>query len=406
MPLGYRAPIATCLRCVLIRCINVTFPPPTAKFRAEKDQACNADGKESCDKQSLKGPEFFGRARFPFLSYGTVSRRMELRHMRYFVAVAEEKNFTRAAARLHLAQPSLSRQVRDLENELGVSLLRRGKGGLTLTAAGKEYLAQARKLLEDSATAVRVTQAAGRSEHRQLVIGSCEPPLASGLLATILKTFSMAHPNVRVETREYVSVEQHRHIAARELDAGFGYRPPEDPSLYESFTVSESPHVAALPADHPLTRKKELFLRDLAGEPFVQFPRWLWPQRADAIAQKCADAGFTMRVVQEAQPMHSLLNFVGRGFGVSIVPDPICWPAPGVVFKKLQDFDLTASFQLTWLRRNDSTLLRDFIAITRRVASNLGPGLSSFGQPKRAATKTTDQIDRLVRAAASKPALT
>src|SRR6516164_1525944 len=133
---------------------------------------------------------------------------MELRHMRYFVAVAEERNFTRAAARLHLAQPSLSRQIRDLEQELGVSLLNRNKGGITLTAAGNEYLAQARKLLADSTTAMRVTQAAGRSEGRHLVIGAVEPPLASGLLATILKEFSLAHPDVRVETREYVSVEQ------------------------------------------------------------------------------------------------------------------------------------------------------------------------------------------------------
>src|SRR5262245_27259160 len=97
---------------------------------------------------------------------------MELRHMRYFVAVAEEKNFTRAAARLHLAQPSLSRQIRDLESELGVSLLHRGKGGITLTAAGDEYLAQVRRLLADSAAAVRLTQAAGRSENRQLSIGT------------------------------------------------------------------------------------------------------------------------------------------------------------------------------------------------------------------------------------------
>jgi len=305
---------------------------------------------------------------------------MELRHMRYFVAVAEERNFTRAAARLHLAQPSLSRQIRALEEELGVALLHRSKGGITLTAAGNEYLVQARKLLADSAAAVRVTQAAGRLERRQLVIGSVEPALASGLLATILKTFSLAHPNVRVETREYVSLEQHRQIAARELDAGFVYRPAEDVSLFDSFTVLENRHVAALPANHRLRRKSKLFLRDLAGEPFVQFPRRLWPERVDAIAQRCTEAGFTMRVVQEAQPMHSLLNFVSRGFGVAIIPDPICWHSNCVVFKPLEDFDLVASFQLTWLRRNESMLLRDFIDATRQVAAAAGTVPSSPGQ--------------------------
>jgi DNA-binding transcriptional LysR family regulator len=304
---------------------------------------------------------------------------MELRHMRYFVAVAEERNFTRAAARLHLAQPSLSRQIRDLEHELGVTLLHRGKGGVNLTAAGNEYLAQARKLLSDSALAIQVTQAVGRSERRQLVIGSVEPPVASGLLAIILKTFSIAHPQVQVELRELVSVEQHRLIAARELDAGFVYRPPEDDHVFEAFTVLENRHVAALPSDHRLAQKSEIRLRDLEGESFVQFPRKLWPERIDAIAQKCREAGFTMRIVQEAQPTHALLNLVGRGFGVAIVPAPLCWYSPCVALKKLKDLDLAASFQLAWLRRNDSALLRDFIATSRQVTSD--PKLLSAAQP-------------------------
>src|SRR5262245_41251545 len=184
---------------------------------------------------------------------------MELRHMRYFVAVAEERNFTKAAARLHLAQPSLSRQIRHLEDELGVSLLHRSKGGVKLTAAGSEYLAQARKLLADSAAAVRVTQAAGRLERGQLLIGTVERLISSGLLAKVLKSFASSRPEVRVELREHFSVDQHRLIAGRELDAGFVYRPPEDSSIYDGFTVMEDTHVAALPANHPLGRKSKLF---------------------------------------------------------------------------------------------------------------------------------------------------
>jgi DNA-binding transcriptional LysR family regulator len=298
---------------------------------------------------------------------------MELRHMRYFVAVAEERNFTRAAARLHLAQPSLSRQIRDLEGELGVSLLHRGKGGITLTAAGNEYLVQARKLLADSAAAVRVTQAVGRSEHRQLLIGTVEPLMSSGLLAKILKNFSNCRPEVRVELREAFSLEQHRLIAARELDAGFVYRPPEDSAIYDSFTVLENRHVAALPAHHRLGRKSKLFLRDMAGESFVQFSRHLWPERIDTIAQECVAAGFTMHVAQEAQRLHTLLELVAQGFGVAIVPDPLCRPSDHVVFKRLEDFDLAANLQLIWLRNNDSALLKDFTTTTRQVATKLQP---------------------------------
>jgi DNA-binding transcriptional LysR family regulator len=291
---------------------------------------------------------------------------MELRHMRYFVAVAEEKNFTRAAARLHLAQPSLSRQIRDLENELGVSLLHRGKGGLTLTAAGNEYLAQARRILADSDAAVRVAQAAGRSEHRQLLIGTIEPLMSSGLLAAILKTFASLRPDVRVNLRELFSVDQLRLVAGGELDAGFVYRPPKDPSVFDGFVVLENHHVAALPAGHRLAQKQKLFLKDLTDERFVQFSRQLWPERVDSISQKCVGAGFTMRIVQEAQRLHTLLEFVAQGIGVAILPDPLSHDSDRVVFKTLEDLNLAANLQLVWLRENDSTLLKQFITAARR----------------------------------------
>jgi DNA-binding transcriptional LysR family regulator len=296
---------------------------------------------------------------------------MELRHMRYFVAVAEEKSFTRAAARLHLAQPSLSRQIRDLEEELGVPLLHRGKGGLTLTAAGNEYFAQARRILADSDAAVRVAQAAGRSEHRQLLIGTIEPLMSSGLLTAILKNFASLHPDIRVDLRELFSVDQLRLIAGGELDAGFVYRPPKDPAVFDGFVVLENHHVAALPAGHRLSRKNKVLLKDLADESFVQFSRQLWPERVDAISRKCVEAGFTMRIVQEAQRLHTLLEFVAQGIGVAILPDPLSHDSDRVVFKELEDFNLAANLQLVWLRENDATLLKQFVTAARAASRRI-----------------------------------
>ena len=121
--------------------------------------------------------------------------------------------------------------------------------------------------------------------------------------------------------------------------------------------------------DHRLTHRDKLFLRDLAGESFVQFSRQLWSERIDAIAEKCVAAGFAMRVVQEAQRLHTLMEFVAQGIGVAIIPDPFCRPG-GVMFKKLEDLDLAADLRLTWLHHNDSALLKEFIAAARQVAPN------------------------------------
>jgi DNA-binding transcriptional LysR family regulator len=126
-----------------------------------------------------------------------------------------------------------------------------------------------------------------------------------------------------------------------------------------------------LPAGHRLSRKNKVLLKELADESFVQFSRQLWPERVDAISRKCLAAGFTMRIVQEAQRLHTLLEFVAQGIGVAILPDPLSHDSDRVVFKKLEDFNLAANLQLVWLRENDSTLLKQFVTAARAASRRI-----------------------------------
>ena len=247
---------------------------------------------------------------------------MELRHARYFVAVAEELNFRRAAERLHLAQPSLSTQIRLLEADVGVQLLERDSHKVELTPAGRSFLEGCRRLLQDAENYTRTARRIARGEGTPLD-WICSLP-CHGLLPSILRRFRQRFPDVQLLLSEMDSTAQIEQIAGNRIDLGLiGLGLPKDIPELEIVIVAEERLVAAIPQDHALAHKsrKSIPLRALANEHFLLGSRVNAPVFNPWIIVLCQQAGFQPHVVQESgQPM-TVLNYVAAGLGVTILPE-------------------------------------------------------------------------------------
>lgn len=284
---------------------------------------------------------------------------MELRHLRYFVSVAEELHVSRAAARLHIAQPALSRQIRQLEDELGAELFRREKRRLTLSPTGAAFLPEARRTLASAEHAVAVTQASERGELGDLSIGFVESA-AFGILPSLVKKFRQQCPAVRLQLWELVSNEQLRSLQESRLDVGF-LRIPIDGCSICTRTVVREPLMAALPLSHPLAKKISIRLSQLAGESFILFPRALGPHFFDQIVGACQRAGFVPKIAQEAIQMGTIVSLVAIGLGVALVPASLGnLRRSGVVYKQLASPPLV-ELSMAWCEDNRKATLTRFI---------------------------------------------
>ena len=243
---------------------------------------------------------------------------LELRHLRYFVAVAEELHFGRAAERLALSQPPLTQQIQRLEQRLGCPLFERTTRRTSLTAAGETLLPLARQILEQAQRAIDATQRAGRGELGRLTIAT-PPSLMLGRLPGVIRAFRRRLPGVELELREASTAAIVEALERGAADLGFLRGPACPPPLVELARESE-PLVALLPRAHRLQDKRTLRPADLAGEPFVFFPRRLGPAFYDEITTVC---GFAPRVVQEATQWATIAALVEAGLGVTIAPWPV-----------------------------------------------------------------------------------
>ena len=238
----------------------------------------------------------------------------ELRQLRYFVAVAEERNLTRAARRLHIAQQSLSQQIRSLEAQLGVTLFERTTRGVELTELGEVLLREARPVLAQAERAVDAVRRAARGEQGELRVGFLAS-VANHLMPPLVRSFRERHPGVALHTEDVTIAALVAGVREGSLDAGIS-RPPLVDDLESELIVSE-PVAAVLPEGHPLAERDELELSELAGEPWVLTPRESWPPWHRKYDEEYAQAGYRPRVVQRGSSVQNLLALVAAGVGVT-----------------------------------------------------------------------------------------
>ena len=293
---------------------------------------------------------------------------MELRHLRYFVAVAEELHFGRAALRLRIAQPALSQQVRALERELGVELLARTKRRVALTEPGRLFLPEARRTLAQAAAAADVARRAAAGQVGRLRIGYVDAALW-GVLPAVLGAYRERHPGVRLTLMERLPTQQVAALRQGDLDVGIG-PPPRGAAELETAPVSEERVVVALPAAHPLAAHEAIDLRALADEPWVLVPARMPSRLRELVTTACAAAGFTPRVAQEAKQLDALVALVSAGLGVTFVPHAAGrLPRAGVVYRPLAGEALRFPLVAAWRRGDAPPTVQSFLAVLREVVT-------------------------------------
>ena len=290
---------------------------------------------------------------------------MELRHLRYFLAVAEELHFSRAAARLHMAQPPLSQQIRRLEEELGVQLLARTKRRVELTGPGLQFLEDAREILARADQAVTRVQRSARGEVGQLRIGLVSSAAYGDTLPRLLRAYRERYPAVAITLLEMSTGEQLAALREDRIQVGF-LRPPVGEPDIAITTVLREPLVAVLPAGHPLAASRRIPLAALAGDPFIMISRSHGLGILDLVTGACLRAGFEPRVAQEAKEIQTVVGFVAAGFGVSLLPATVRrLRHGGVAYPSLEPPEVQIEIAAAHRSQDPSPLLSAFLAVLR-----------------------------------------
>lgn len=301
---------------------------------------------------------------------------MELRHLRYFIVVAEQLHFSRAAEILHIAQPPLSQQIQNLENELGVPLFIRTRRSVQLTPAGKAFLGEARKVIAQAEHAIAVAHQAHSGVLGQLNIGFVGTAIAEAL-PTLLKAFSRRYPLVKITLQNLVTTEQVQALRKDQIHVGILHLPLLDASLHLE-TIRCEPLLLVLPDGHVLAGQERIALAWLREEIFIMYPRTWNPGLFDQTINLCQSAGFHMRFGQEASGWESIISLVAANFGISIVPASArLLRNAGVVYRPLQEITPTFDLALAWLPGNDSPVLQNFLQVARETASQQDDETSS-----------------------------
>jgi DNA-binding transcriptional LysR family regulator len=291
---------------------------------------------------------------------------MELRHLHYFIAVAEELHFSRAAERLHISQPPLSQQIRDLEVELGVKLFERTKRQVHLTEAGKVFLERSYLVLGQLEQAIAVTQKIGRGEVGELAIGFVDSATYT-VLPEILRVFREQFPAVELRLHEMTTAQQIQALLHKQVDIGIVRSAISEPGLDVECLLHES-LVLALPKNHPFSAQTQLSLSTLADELFILFPAKMGPVFYEQIIHSCQQAGFRPKVAQEAVQMQTIVALVAAGLGIAIVPASMQnFHRSGVIYRPLQEQISKTGLYLTWRQHDFSPVISAFLNLARKT---------------------------------------
>ncbi len=273
---------------------------------------------------------------------------MELRHLRYFVAVAEEEHMTRAALRLGIQQPPLSQQIRDLERELGVELFDRTPRSVKLNTAGSVFLDDARTLLTLADEAVMRVRQSARGELGRIAVGYTSSASLHDRIPRIIRAFSARYPLIRLDVRENTTRDLLDAVASREIDIAFVRSSASHHPELRSILLCEEPMMVAMPAGHPLASDSAaLSLGMLANESFVLYLSGEGPGIQDVLFPACRKAGFRPRVVESVPRLLSAVTMVAAGRGISIVPEALQSVHPSSVAYRALDDQSTFSVPLT-----------------------------------------------------------
>ena len=300
---------------------------------------------------------------------------MELRHLRYFLAVAEEGHITRAAERLDIQQPPLSRQIKEIERELNVQLFRRKPRGVELTEAGRALLTGARALFERLDRTLETTRRTARGEQGRISVGVTPTCMYHPFVPQVVRSFREAFPQVELRLEESPSTQLFRHLADEQIDAAFVRIPPADPSRIVIDALVEEPMVVALPSGHTLARGSRgapIPLKALASETFIIYGEPHGPGIHAVAFRAFQAAGFSPSIGQQAPHLASTLNLVAVGLGVSFVPASLQrMQMDGVIYRRLKGaVKMTAPVSLASRRGDPSIVVQNFRSLNRKAAKN------------------------------------
>lgn len=295
---------------------------------------------------------------------------MELRHLRYFLAVAEELSFTRAAARLNIAQPPLSQQIRHLEDELGVELIERGARPLRLTAAGVLLLKRARVIIADVHGCVEEARRVGQGQTGRLIIAFVGSAMYS-FLPDVITRFGRTFPHVELILHEMLAADIAEALHQRRIDVGFS-RPPLEPSdEFAQKLLLQEPFVLAVPEKHPFAMRESVDLRELDKEPLILYPRYPLPSTTEFVLRACAAAGFPGCVIQEVRHIQTAIGLVSAGIGLTWVPRSVGQQSRrGVSFVPFQPPAPIAALFVAWRKNSLSLLLENFLCAVESELSS------------------------------------